>query len=459
MPPELAEPGSRSAPGQSLTVPARRRRAPLLLDLRARGPAAADRGPRGARRRRVPVAGPRAPAGRRASRCSRRPARSRRTWPRRAQHVLIAAGSRDHAGAVDRRLGARRTPRVRGDPAVRQPAHRHGDVRRRARRPEGRLPGPAAAWSTCCPASRRRSSCSAAGWTRASCAPCCRLTGRRAGVDHWWLCGPFGMVTDAIAVLAELGVPRRADAPRAVLRRGRAAAAGRSHPEPRRPVPAREVTVVLDGRTTTVTVPAGVAGPRRRPAGPPRPAVRLQGRGLRHLPGPAGHEGEVTMRRNFALEAAEVAAGFVLTCQSLAGPARSRSTTTVSGSSVTAKGGPVPQPDRLRESFEPIERASVDELRALQLDRLRWSLRHAYVNVPHYRRRSTPPGCTRTTARTWPTWPASRSPARPTCGRTTRSGCSRCPGSRSPGCTRRPALPAGPPWSGIRPGISTCGRR
>jgi phenylacetate-CoA ligase len=37
------------------------------------------------------------------------------------------------------------------------------------------------------------------------------------------------------------------------------------------------------------------------------------------------------------------------------------------------------------ESLEPIERASVDELRALQLDRLRWSLRHAYDNVPHYR--------------------------------------------------------------------------
>ena len=35
--------------------------------------------------------------------------------------------------------------------------------------------------------------------------------------------------------------------------------------------------------------------------------------------------------------------------------------------------------------LEPIERASVDELRALQLERLRWSLRHAYDNVPHYR--------------------------------------------------------------------------
>src|SRR5512145_2457619 len=36
--------------------------------------------------------------------------------------------------------------------------------------------------------------------------------------------------------------------------------------------------------------------------------------------------------------------------------------------------------------LEPIERASPDELRALQLQRLRWSLRHAYDNVPHYRR-------------------------------------------------------------------------
>ena len=36
--------------------------------------------------------------------------------------------------------------------------------------------------------------------------------------------------------------------------------------------------------------------------------------------------------------------------------------------------------------LEPIERASQDELRALQLERLRWSLRHAYENVGHYRR-------------------------------------------------------------------------
>jgi len=36
--------------------------------------------------------------------------------------------------------------------------------------------------------------------------------------------------------------------------------------------------------------------------------------------------------------------------------------------------------------LEPIETASLEELRALQLERLRWSVRHAYENVEHYRR-------------------------------------------------------------------------
>jgi phenylacetate-CoA ligase len=35
--------------------------------------------------------------------------------------------------------------------------------------------------------------------------------------------------------------------------------------------------------------------------------------------------------------------------------------------------------------LEPIETASRDEVTALQLDRLRWTLQHAYDNVPHYR--------------------------------------------------------------------------
>jgi phenylacetate-CoA ligase len=41
-----------------------------------------------------------------------------------------------------------------------------------------------------------------------------------------------------------------------------------------------------------------------------------------------------------------------------------------------------PRPGEL----EPIERASRDEITALQTERIGWSLRHAYANVPHYRR-------------------------------------------------------------------------
>ena len=41
-----------------------------------------------------------------------------------------------------------------------------------------------------------------------------------------------------------------------------------------------------------------------------------------------------------------------------------------------------PQPGDL----EPIETASRDKIAALQLERLRWSLQHAYDNVPHYRK-------------------------------------------------------------------------
>ena len=38
-----------------------------------------------------------------------------------------------------------------------------------------------------------------------------------------------------------------------------------------------------------------------------------------------------------------------------------------------------------QDDLEPIETASRDALVALQLDRLRWSLGHAYDNVAHYR--------------------------------------------------------------------------
>ena len=40
-----------------------------------------------------------------------------------------------------------------------------------------------------------------------------------------------------------------------------------------------------------------------------------------------------------------------------------------------------------KEELDPIEIASIDEIRALQLDRLKWSVRHAYDNVAMYRQR------------------------------------------------------------------------
>ncbi|MEV6343629.1 1,2-phenylacetyl-CoA epoxidase subunit PaaE [Actinoplanes sp. NPDC051851] len=134
-------------------------------------------------------------------------------------------------------------------------------------------------------------------------------------VDHWWLCGPYGMVADATAVLAEAGVP-----PERVHRE--LFWVDDPPPEPVRPEdaprgPSSEVTVRLDGRATTVTVEEGVTvldGAQRS-----RPDLPFACKG-----GVCGTcrarvvEGDVTMRRNFALEPAELAAGFVLTCQSTA---------------------------------------------------------------------------------------------------------------------------------------------
>ncbi|MDE4190736.1 phenylacetate--CoA ligase PaaK [Phaeobacter gallaeciensis] len=40
-----------------------------------------------------------------------------------------------------------------------------------------------------------------------------------------------------------------------------------------------------------------------------------------------------------------------------------------------------------KAELDPIEIASIDEIRSLQLERLKWSLRHAYDNVPMYKQR------------------------------------------------------------------------
>ncbi|EKX63456.1 1,2-phenylacetyl-CoA epoxidase subunit PaaE [Streptomyces ipomoeae] len=132
--------------------------------------------------------------------------------------------------------------------------------------------------------------------------------------DHWWLCGPHGMVRDARQVLAGLGVPadrvhqelfHADDEPVREVRHEEAAAEG----------PVSEVTVTLDGRSTTAPLSRErtiLDGAQRT-----RPDLPFACKG-----GVCGTcralitDGKADMRRNFALEPSEVEAGYVLTCQS-----------------------------------------------------------------------------------------------------------------------------------------------
>ncbi len=135
-----------------------------------------------------------------------------------------------------------------------------------------------------------------------------------AAVDHWWLCGPYGMVADAMCVLAEFGVPG-ARVHRELFYVEETPPEQERHEE--QPLTGGcEVTVVLDGRTTTTTIAPGT--PVLDGAQLVRPDLPFACKG-----GVCGTcrarvvSGEVRMRRNFALEQAELEAGFVLTCQSL----------------------------------------------------------------------------------------------------------------------------------------------
>ena len=53
------------------------------------------------------------------------------------------------------------------------------------------------------------------------------------------------------------------------------------------------------------------------------------------------------------------------------------------GTALPRRLGQAPAPQEL----DPAERMSVDELRATQLTRLQWTLKHAYENVPLYKRK------------------------------------------------------------------------
>jgi len=134
------------------------------------------------------------------------------------------------------------------------------------------------------------------------------------GVDHWWLCGPFAMVTDAIEVLRGLGVDG-ARIHRELFWVGDEPPLEATHDD----APVGEgasLTVVLDGRSSTLILPAGT--PILDGAQKARPDLPFACKG-----GVCGTcrarvtSGAAVMRRNYALEQREIDAGYVLTCQAL----------------------------------------------------------------------------------------------------------------------------------------------
>jgi ring-1,2-phenylacetyl-CoA epoxidase subunit PaaE len=134
-------------------------------------------------------------------------------------------------------------------------------------------------------------------------------------VDHWWLCGPFEMVQTARALLLERGVDA-AQVHRELFYVEDVAPPPALHADAAPTGPTAEVTVILDGRATALTLPRDVvildAAQQVRTDLPFACKGGVCGTCRAKLT-----DGEVRMRRNFALEQDELDAGFVLTCQSL----------------------------------------------------------------------------------------------------------------------------------------------
>jgi ring-1,2-phenylacetyl-CoA epoxidase subunit PaaE len=130
-------------------------------------------------------------------------------------------------------------------------------------------------------------------------------------VDEWFLCGPFGLVQGAQKVLAELGVAEREIHTELFH-------VTEEPPPPRPPdevAGEAEVTILLDGRTSTFRMGRDErvldAALKARPELP----YACRG-GVCSTCRARLVDGEVQMARNYALEPDELAAGYVLTCQS-----------------------------------------------------------------------------------------------------------------------------------------------
>ena len=133
-------------------------------------------------------------------------------------------------------------------------------------------------------------------------------------VDEWFLCGPFEMVSDLRKLLVKEGVPKRSI--HAEVFHVEAGPPVRRTPVETTDAEGARVTITLDGRTSTFTLPTD---------GPAVLDAALQVRSDAPFACKGGVcgtcrakvlEGTVEMDTNWALEPEEVERGYVLTCQS-----------------------------------------------------------------------------------------------------------------------------------------------
>src|SRR3954454_20573796 len=111
----------------------------------------------------------------------------------------------------------------------------------------------------------------------------------------------------------------------------------------------------------------------------------------------------------------------------------------------------------MTEGLERIETASRDELRAVQLERLKWSVGHAYRNVEHYREKCRAEGVHPDHLRTPEDLARFPFTTKQDLRDTSRSGCSRCRWTGWCGSTPRAAPQGGRRWSATRSATSTTG--